>query len=47
VLLRPRCIVFHLGVPRLLLQLLDLLSGVTLSMKVDGQSDTTERGNKD
>jgi len=36
-----------LGIPGLLLQLLDLLGGVALSMKVDGQSDTTERDNND
>jgi len=47
VLLRPRRIVFHLGIPGLLLQFLDLPGGVVLSMKVDGQSDTTERDNND
>jgi hypothetical protein len=44
-LLRPRRVVFHLRIPGLLLQLLDLLGGVALSAKVDGQSETTEHGN--
>jgi hypothetical protein len=36
-----------LGIPGLLLQLLDLLGGVTLSLQVDGQRDTTERDNNE